>query len=120
MRSSGCGFSRSVVGDTIGAAFYAMRGVYRLLVLFNHLFQIIAHGLNRLAAQLHLTVRCLADDGVVLAEAPIVLVWIIFAEMSAARFLAIEAAQHEGFADREQVGKIKRGVPTRVVFAIAR
>src|SRR5260370_1522112 len=69
--------------------------------------------------ELHRSICSLPNDDADLAKGG-VFVWIIVAELSPATFLAFQRGTGHGFRYSKEVHQVERGVPARVVFAVAR
>src|SRR4051812_23830497 len=76
------------------------------------------HRWNWCARELHRSISGFLDDEVERRVCGI-LVRIVITEMAAATFLALDRRSRDRLGDREQILEIERGVPARIVFAIA-
>src|SRR5262245_42548088 len=89
-----------------------------LLHLLDDRLQMLGHRRNGFARKLHLAAGVFLHDEI---ERPVrrILLRIIITEMSAAALFPCERATRDGLRHREQVVEIERGVPTRIVLAVA-
>src|SRR5882762_10394106 len=86
--------------------------------LLYHLFEFGRHFRNRLTINLHRSVGIFSYSNVDLAEGW-VLRGMVIAELGAAALFSLYSRTGHRFGYRQQVGKIERGVPARVVFPVA-
>src|SRR3954464_12450668 len=86
-------------------------------ILLDDSLQMLRHFRYRLARELRLTVRTTANDDVELAEVRIFL-GIVVAEMSTAALLSLERCARNDLGDCQQILKVERGVPPRIVLAV--
>src|SRR5579862_7108652 len=89
-----------------------------LLVVLDHLLQVIAHRRDGLAGELHRAVDGPLDDRVMAGEG-VLLVGEVLAEVAAAGFTPIKGAAGDGLGDAHEVGEIKASMPARVILAVA-
>src|SRR5687767_3635136 len=89
-----------------------------LLVLLDDLLQILAYLGYRLAGHLHLPAGSAANDDVEFAERRI-LVREVVTKMPASALPPLERGTGDDLRDRDQVLKIERGMPTRIVLTVA-
>src|SRR5713226_4197252 len=86
--------------------------------LLYHLFEFRRHLGNWLTIDLHCSVGIFSYRNVDLAEGWI-LRRVVIAELCAATFFSLDSRTGHRFGHRQQVGKVERGVPARVVFPVA-
>src|SRR5262249_19548468 len=88
------------------------------LLLLDNLSQFIGQRRYGLPDDLHLSTGGPANNDVDLAEG-FVFVWKILPEMAAAAFFALDRRSGDCLGDGQQILKIHRGMPTRVVFTVS-
>src|SRR5213594_1981620 len=88
------------------------------LLLLDNLLQFGRHRRNVLPHNFHFAARTAAHDDIELAES-LVLIWIIFTEMTSSAFTALECRAGDSLGNRQEIGQIQRRVPAAVVFAVA-
>src|SRR4029078_6791655 len=86
--------------------------------LLDDLLELSRHFRNWGAGHFHSTVGALARDQVEGAVG-LVLLGIVVAEMPAPTLFPFEGAARHRFRDRQQVVEVERGMPARVVLAMA-